>query len=92
MCERKGQGGVCNVLLMSVIIPHSGNAKRVRLRERDKSTGVPPTEVEINNLPFLLANLSVYTGTDSACGSNRFITFASFHGEDALSALTVNLL
>ncbi len=27
VCLRKGQGGVCNVLLMSVIIPHSGNAK-----------------------------------------------------------------
>ncbi len=61
-------------------------------REREKSTGLPQTVVEMNNLPFLLANLSVYTGTDSACGSNRFITFASFHGEDAVNALTVNLL
>lgn len=66
------------MLLMSVIIPHSGNAKRVRLGERDKCTGVPPTEVEINNLPFLLADLSVYTSTYSARGSKRFITFACF--------------
>jgi len=36
MCVWKGQGGVCNVLLMSVIIPHSGNAKLVCLRERER--------------------------------------------------------
>jgi len=60
-------------------------------REREKSTGVPPTEVEINNPPFLLGNLSVYTGTDSACGSNCFPSFAFFNGEDALKAPNVNL-
>jgi len=40
MCVWKGQGGVCNVLLMSVIIPHSGNAKLVCLRERERRAQV----------------------------------------------------